>query len=75
VAGKSCDKFNSKIAIKVNTANTSLPGPHWASVRAITDGLQAMDINCSRFPAANVTIFHGRIELPMEKMLDPVRMS
>lgn len=60
--------LNSKIAIKVNTANTSLPGPHWASVRAITDGLQAMGINGSTFPAANITIYDMNFSEGMTKM-------
>jgi hypothetical protein len=47
----------SKIAIKTSTANTGLPAVHWSSVRAITDGLQQMDINGTAFPAANITIY------------------
>jgi hypothetical protein len=58
----------SKIAIKVNTANTSLPGPHWASVRAITDGLQQMDINGSKFPGANIIIYDMNFSEGMPKM-------
>lgn len=49
--------LQSKIAIKINTANSSLPGTHWASVRGITDGLQSMDFNGTKFPAANITIY------------------
>ena len=48
---------SSKIAIKTSTANTGLPAVHWSSVRAITDGLQLMDINGTAFPAANITIY------------------
>jgi uncharacterized protein YjbI with pentapeptide repeats len=47
----------SKIAIKTNTANTGLPAPHLSSVRAITDGLQLMDFNGTKFAAANITLY------------------
>lgn len=47
----------SKIAIKIGTANTGKPCPHWASVRAITDGLKSMVIDGTPFPAENVTIY------------------
>ncbi len=49
--------LQSKIAIKVTTVNIQLPGPHWSSVRAITDGLQMMEIDGQKFPGANITIF------------------
>jgi hypothetical protein len=49
----------SKIAIKVNTLNPGLSAPHWSSVKAITDGLQKMDINGTAFPGANLTIYEG----------------
>jgi len=47
----------SNIAIKLNTANTGLPAPHWASVRAITDGLQQMDFNGTKLLAQYITIY------------------
>jgi hypothetical protein len=47
----------SKIAIKVNTLNSGLPAPHWSSVKAMTDGLQLMDLSGTKFPAANITIY------------------
>ena len=47
----------SKIAIKLCTANTGLPAPHWSSVRAITDGLQQIDFNGTKMPASNITIY------------------
>lgn len=47
----------SKIAIKINTANTGDPAPHWSSVRAIVDGLKAMDVDGASFPAGNITIY------------------
>jgi hypothetical protein len=49
----------SKIAIKVNTLNPGLPAPHWSSVKAITDGLQKMDLGGTPFPAANITIYEA----------------
>ncbi|HUI94009.1 MAG TPA: hypothetical protein VLX68_17355 [Chitinivibrionales bacterium] len=51
----------STIAVKVplGCAN-SLIAPHWSSVRAITDGLQQMDFNGARIPAANITIYDMR---------------
>jgi len=49
----------SKIAIKVNTLNPGLSAPHWTSVKAITDGLQQMDLNGTKFPASNITIYEG----------------
>jgi hypothetical protein len=51
----------STIAIKVplDFANQTV-APHWALVKAITDGLQLMDFNGTKFPAANITIFDMR---------------
>lgn len=52
----------SKIAIKVPlgfvVANMA---PHWASVKAITAGLQMMDFSGTKFPAENISIYdmHG----------------
>jgi hypothetical protein len=51
--------IESKIAIKVNTLNDGPSAPHWASVKAITDGLVKMDFNGAPFPGANITIFEG----------------
>jgi hypothetical protein len=48
----------SKIAIKVFCAEPRVP-THWSSIRAITDGLQQMDFNGSRFPASNIAIYEG----------------
>jgi hypothetical protein len=48
----------SKIAIKIPVGfNDGLPAPHWASVKAITDGLQQMTLNGTNFPVANITIY------------------
>ncbi|MBN1307289.1 MAG: DUF362 domain-containing protein [Chitinispirillaceae bacterium] len=47
----------SKIAIKINSANSDLPAPHWASVRAITDGIQEMEIGGTKFPVTNITVY------------------
>jgi hypothetical protein len=47
----------SKIAIKINILNNSNPAPHPFSVMAITEGLQQMDFNGTKFPATNITIY------------------
>lgn len=60
--------LQSKIAIKTNTVNTSLPGPHWASVRAITDGLQQISIGGTTLPAANITIYDMDFQGGMSKL-------
>jgi hypothetical protein len=52
----------SKIAIKVCTANPYSPTTHWVSVRAITDGLQLMDINGAKLPPANISIYDGNAD-------------
>jgi hypothetical protein len=49
--------LQSQIAIKINTANTSLPCPHWSSVKQIVTGLLQMEINGTKFPSANITIY------------------
>lgn len=49
----------SKIAIKINILNSGNPAPHPYSVMAITEGLQQMDLNGNKFPAANITIYDG----------------
>jgi hypothetical protein len=49
--------LQSKIAIKVNTANSGLPGTHWSSVKQIADGLAKMDFSGTPFPKANITIY------------------
>ena len=51
----------STISIKVplGCANSTI-APHWSSVRAITDGLQEMEFNGNKFPAANITIYDMR---------------
>ncbi|MBN1307205.1 MAG: DUF362 domain-containing protein [Chitinispirillaceae bacterium] len=48
----------SKIAIKVFCAEPRVP-THWSSIRAITDGLQQMDFNGTKFPASNIAIYEG----------------
>ncbi|MBN1129647.1 MAG: DUF362 domain-containing protein [Chitinispirillaceae bacterium] len=48
----------SKIAIKVFCAEPRVPS-HWSSVKAITDGLQQMNCNGVRFPAANIALYEG----------------
>ena len=52
---------SSTISIKVplGCANSTI-APHWSSVRAITDGLQVMDFNGTKFPAENITIYDMR---------------
>ena len=55
---------SSKIAIKVNTLNPGLPAPHWASVRAITDGLQQMDFNGTKVLPKNIMIYDMNNGLP-----------
>jgi hypothetical protein len=59
----------SKIAIKVNTLNCDKPAPHWSSVKAMTDGLQKMDISGTLFPAANITIYDMNNGTPSENRL------
>lgn len=52
----------SKVAIKVPLGfSATNMAPHWASVKAVTDGLQLMDLNGTKFPAENISIFdmHG----------------
>jgi hypothetical protein len=49
----------SKIAIKINILNPGNPAPHPFSVMAITEGLQQMNFNGSKFPASNITIYDG----------------
>jgi hypothetical protein len=52
--------LTSKIAIKVPPGvNSSLTTTHWASVQAITEGLEKMDFGGTKFPAANITIYDG----------------
>jgi hypothetical protein len=48
----------SKIAIKVFCAEPRVP-THWSSIKAITDGLQQMEWNGAKFPAANITLYEG----------------
>jgi hypothetical protein len=48
----------SKIAIKVYSASPQTPS-NWEAVRAMTDGLQQMDFNGTKFPAANISIYEG----------------
>jgi hypothetical protein len=49
---------SSKIAIKVYSASPETPS-NWEAVRAMTDGLQLMDFNGTKFPAANISIYEG----------------
>ena len=51
----------SKIAIKICTANSGLPAPHWSSVRSITDGLQQMDFSGTKFAAVNITLYEMNV--------------
>ena len=48
----------SKIAIKVFCAEPRVP-THWSSIRAITDGLQLMDFEGTKFSASNIAIYEG----------------
>jgi hypothetical protein len=51
----------SKIAIKLPLGCAAQTvAPHWSLVKAITDGLQLMDFNGTKFPAANITIYDMR---------------
>lgn len=51
----------STIAIKVPLGcATQTMAPHWSLVKAITTGLQSMDFNGTKFPAANITIYDMR---------------
>jgi hypothetical protein len=59
--------LQSKIAFKINTVNTSRPGLHIATVRAMTDGLQLMDFDGTKFPAENITLFDMSFSGTMEK--------
>jgi anaerobic selenocysteine-containing dehydrogenase len=48
----------SKITIKVPVGCSKTRSvPHWWPVQAITNGLQKMDFNGTKFPAANITIY------------------
>jgi hypothetical protein len=49
--------LQSKVAIKINILNSSRPAPHPFTVMGITEGLQQMEFNGSKFPAANITIY------------------
>ena len=49
--------LQSKIAIKVNTANSGPPGTHWSSVKQIADGLAKIDFSGTPFPKTNITIY------------------
>lgn len=60
--------LQSKIAIKINTVNTSLPGQHSNAVKAIVDGLQQMDFSGTKFPAANITIYDMNFQDGMSKL-------
>jgi len=48
----------SKIAIKVYSASPQTPSS-WEAIKAITDGLQQMDFNGTKFPATNISIYEG----------------
>lgn len=48
----------SKIAIKVYSASPQTSSS-WQAVKAITDGLQQMDVNGATFPAGNISIYEG----------------
>jgi hypothetical protein len=48
----------SKIAIKVYSASPQTPS-NWQAIKAITDGLQQMDFNGTKFPAANISTYEG----------------
>jgi hypothetical protein len=62
-SGPNAISLTSKIAIKVPVGiNSSLTAPHWATVQAITEGLQKMDFGSGsgpKFPAANITVYDG----------------
>jgi hypothetical protein len=48
----------SKIAIKVYSASPQTSS-NWQAIKAMTDGLQQMDFNGTKFPAANISIYEG----------------
>jgi hypothetical protein len=48
----------SKIAIKVYSASPQTPS-NWQAIKAMTDGLQQMDCNGTKFPAGNISIYEG----------------
>ena len=52
---------SSKIAIKVYNASPETPC-NWEALRAMTDGLQQMDFNGTKFPAANISIYEGNAQ-------------
>jgi hypothetical protein len=47
----------SKIAVKVICYNPYKVGLNWQTVKAVTQGLQKMEINGTKFPAANIIIY------------------
>jgi hypothetical protein len=58
--------LQSKIAIKIPLLNPGLAAPHPFSVMAIVKGLQAMIVDGSNFPAANITIYDANNQNPMD---------
>jgi hypothetical protein len=59
--------LQSKIAIKINTANTGLPCPHWSSVKQLAYGLAQMDFNGTTLPKANITIYDMNFQAGFDK--------
>jgi hypothetical protein len=49
--------LTSKIAVKVVCYNPYKVGLNWQTVKGVTDGLQKMTINGTKFPASNITIY------------------
>jgi hypothetical protein len=49
--------LTSKIAVKVVCYNPYKVGLNWQTVKGVTEGLQKMMINGTKFPAANITIY------------------
>lgn len=61
-------KSTSKITIKTNFYATSACRVHWSVVQAMTEGLQQMDFDGTKFAASNITIFEGNV--PAANTLD-----
>jgi hypothetical protein len=49
---------SSKIAIKVYAATPETPS-HWQAIKAMTDGMQQMDFNGTKFSPNNIFIYEG----------------
>lgn len=49
--------LTSKIAVKVICYNPYKVGLNWQTVKGVTEGLQKMEFDGTKFPAANITIY------------------